>query len=160
VPFLIILVGAVVMITAFRDTHGSLATALETDIPKFATWALAIVGVAAIGWVPGLRPISRWLLALVVVVLVVRNYDKLFPGFAALENLPAPAAAPIQPAAAYAANPRNPAITQASVEGTATGSNVNTIQPAAATTSPFGAFDPAAFLSAFEAGVGGFGGIA
>jgi hypothetical protein len=37
--------------------------------------------VGAIGTIPGLKPVSRWLLALVIVVIVVNNYKKLVTGF-------------------------------------------------------------------------------
>jgi hypothetical protein len=155
-PFLLILIGAVLIVAAYRNTYGQLATALETDVPAFATWGLAIVAVGALGWIPGMRQVSRWLLALVLVVIVLRNYQALLNGVAGLKSTPAASAAAPSPASAYVANPTNPQITQADVSGS---SNINAVQTATMT-SPFGAFDPAAFMTAFEQGVGGFGGVA
>jgi phage-related protein len=160
-PFLLVLIGAVLLIAAVRNTEGDLGNALVADVPGFLKWALAIVAVGALGWVPGMRTISRWLLALVLVVLVLTNYQKIFAGFLALKNPPPPSQAAASPAAAYVANPAQPAITQADISGT--GSNSQSINAAGippSVSNPLGAFDPAAYLTAFESGIGGFGGVA
>lgn len=154
---MLVIIGAILIVTAYRNTYGNLATALETDVPGFAKWALAIVAVGALGWVPGMQAVSRWLLALVIVVLVLRNYQALFANAQHLSSLPAATPAQQTPAAAYVANPSNPQITQASISGTS--GNVNAAAQTASVSSPLGAFDPAAYLTAFESGVGGFGGV-
>jgi hypothetical protein len=159
-PFILVLIGALLLVAAIRNTQGDLATALATDVPGFMVWALAIVGVGALGWVPGMRQISRGLVALVLVVLVLANYRQLFAGFqsatATTGGTPA-----TDPATAYALNPTAPAVTAAGIAGQSSGGTAATAtainQP---TASPFGAFDPAAFLTSFEQGIGGFGGIA
>lgn len=74
-------IGIVLIVAAVRNSQGALFTALETDVPKFVVWAAALIAVGAIGAIPGLKPVSRWLLALVIVVLVVNNYKKLVTGF-------------------------------------------------------------------------------
>lgn len=73
--------GIVLIVAAVRNSQGALFTALELDVPKFVVWAAAIIAVGAIGAIPGLKPASRWLLALVVIVLIVNNYAKLTKGF-------------------------------------------------------------------------------
>jgi hypothetical protein len=172
VPFILLLVGAVIAIAAFNNTQGDLATELEQDVPPFLKWGLALFGVGALGWIPGMQLISRWLLALVMVVLVLMNYQRIIQGFQQLGGATGASSGTANPtpATAYEQNPAAPQITQAEISGT-TGQNAQTmtsqnlgninaagIAPAAA--SPFGALDPAAFLTAFEAGYGGFGGIA
>ncbi len=159
-PFLLVLIGAVLLVAAVRNTEGDLGNALAADVPGFIKWALAIVAVGALGWVPGLRVISRWLLALVLVVIVLKNYTQLFQGFTALKTPPAPIQAAASPASQYVANPANPQITAANITGSSTtAASINSVQPASVA-SPLGAFDPAAFLTAFETGIGGFGGAA
>jgi hypothetical protein len=179
-PFLLLLIGAVLIIAAFNNAQGDLATELETDVPAFLKWGLAVVGVGALGWIPGMQLISRWLLALVLVVIVLKNYTQIIAGFQAFSpSSGAQTAQQVQanptPATAYAANPNNPQVTQAEISGTGTGTgatgqlaqggaiagNINALsqQPSLAT-SPFGVFDPTSFLASFEAGFGGFGGIA
>lgn len=73
--------GIVLIVAAVRNSQGALFTALETDVPKFVVWAAAIIAVGVIGAIPGLKPVSRWLLALVIVVIIVNNYQRLVKGF-------------------------------------------------------------------------------
>ena len=159
-PFFLIFLGAILIITAYRNTYGQLATDLEQDAAGFFPWALAIVAVGALQWIPGMTTIARWLLALVLVVIVLKNFTNVQKAVASLGTLPAPQTGSITPAQAYINNPANPQITQAEITGQVAGNaNVNA-NATAMTSSPIGAFDPAAFLTAFEAGVGGFGGVA
>jgi hypothetical protein len=72
-PFALLLIGAVLIVVALNNTHAQLATQLESDVPGFFRWGAAIVALLALGYIPGLRTPSRWLLALVVVVLVVKT---------------------------------------------------------------------------------------
>ena len=161
-PFVLLIVGAILILTAYRNTYGDLATALETDVPGFAKWALALAVVGGLGWVPGMQTISRWLLALVIVAIVLsnKNWQTFFTNVQTISSLPAASTASATPAAAYVASPTNPQITQADVSGTSSTGNINAANVAATVTSPLGAYDPAAYLTAFEQGIGGFGGIA
>lgn len=155
---LLILIGAVLLVSAVRNTEGDLGNALVQDVPGYLKWALAIVAVGALGWVPGMRTISRYLLALVLVVIVLKNYAALFKGFTSLETPPAPSQAATSPASAYVANPAAPNITQAEITGTS--GSINAANVAPTVSNPQGAFNPQAFLAAFEAGTIGFGGVA
>jgi hypothetical protein len=151
-PAVLIVIGIVLAVVAVRNTQGDLATALETDIPGFFKWGLAIGAVGGAGYVPGLQTLSRWLLALVLLVIVLTNYQKFFAGFTSLvQSPPTGGTAAPTPSAAYAANPANPQITQADVSGTS--GNVNAVQTAAA--SPLGQFDPQALLANFESAAPG-----
>jgi uncharacterized membrane protein YgcG len=76
-----LLIGVILIVAAIRNSQGALFTALATDVPGFVVWAAAIVGVGAIGFIPGLKPASRGLLALVIVVLLVNNYQAIIAGF-------------------------------------------------------------------------------
>lgn len=82
--FLVILIGALLIVAAIRNTQGDLFSALGADIPAFGVWAAAILALALIGFVPGLKPISRGLLALVLLVIVLRNYQGIISGFQGL----------------------------------------------------------------------------
>lgn len=76
-----LIIGAVLIVAAIRGTHGDLMAAIRTDVPAFAIWAAAIFGVAVIGFVPGLKPVSRGLLALLIVAIVLANWRKLIGAF-------------------------------------------------------------------------------
>ena len=80
-PFAILVIGIVLVVAAIRDTQSNLFSALATDVPAFVTWGAAILAVGAIGFIPDLKPISRALLALILVVLILRNYQNILAGF-------------------------------------------------------------------------------
>ena len=88
-------IGIILIVSAVRNSQGALFTALGQDVPKFVVWFAAIFAIGAIGFIPGLKPISRLLLALVIIVIIVNNYKKIIAGFQnAWQHPPAAAPAP------------------------------------------------------------------
>lgn len=83
-----LLIGAVLIVAAFRNTQGSLFSALEQDVPAYVVWAAAIIALGAIGFVPGLKSISRGLMTLVLVVIILRNYQGILKGFQTVATAP------------------------------------------------------------------------
>lgn len=86
----VLAIGIVILVASLRGTHASLFEAIGTDVPGFVVWAAAIVALGALGFIPGLKPVSRGLLALVVVVLVFQNYGNILAGFAEVASPPEP----------------------------------------------------------------------
>lgn len=82
--FFALIIGIALIVAAMRNSQDALFSAIGTDVPNFIVWAAAIFALGAIGFVPGLKPVSRALLALVITVLIVTNYKKIIAGF---ENL-------------------------------------------------------------------------
>jgi hypothetical protein len=80
-PFIVLVIAAIILITAIHGTHGDLATALEQDIPGYFKWAAAIAAIIGLGYLPGFERISRWLLVLVAVVVVLTQGKGIFAGF-------------------------------------------------------------------------------
>lgn len=78
---ILLLIGAVLVVSAIRNSQGALFTALSTDAPGFVIWAAAIVAVGAVGFIPGLKPVSRGLLALILLVIFLKNYQTIIAGF-------------------------------------------------------------------------------
>jgi hypothetical protein len=155
-PFLLLLVGAVVIVAAVRETAGTLGADLAQDVPGFAKWALAIGGVGALQWVPGLQTIARSLLGLVILVIVLNNWSAFLSGIKALSPAPASVTPPPTPAQAYISNPTSPSITAAEISGTG---NINAAAaPIAALglgMGPLAALNPAAYVATYGAGFGG-----
>lgn len=81
--FWLLVIGVVIIVAAIRNSQGALFTAIKTDVPDFVVWAAAIIAIGAIGYVPGLKPVSRGLLALIIIVLILRNYSNIIAGFKA-----------------------------------------------------------------------------
>lgn len=89
--FLALIIGVVLIVAAVRNSQGALFTALMQDVPDFVVWAAAIIALGAVGYVPGLKPVSRGLLMLVITVIVLRNYKNVLTGFqTAWKNPPTP----------------------------------------------------------------------
>lgn len=103
-PFVLLLIGAVLVVTAILGNQSKLATALQQDVPPFGIWALSIVAVGGLGWVPGMERISRYLLALVLIVLVLRNYQNIIKGLEGSVFSAVPATASVGPAQQFAAS--------------------------------------------------------
>ena len=145
-PFLVLLIGAILIIAAWRNTHGQLFSALGQDVPGFLKWALAVVAIGMLGYVPGLKPISRMLLALVIVVIVLTNYEQLFKGFTSLaSSTPSSTTGEAEVATQYAQAAGTAAPTTVATNTSTSSTNV-----AANTTS--NPFDPQSYLAEFEHG--------
>jgi hypothetical protein len=108
-PFLIILVGITLALVAYNDTQDQLATNLEQDLPGFFKWGAAVLAIAGLGFIPGFQRFSRMLLALVIVVIVLKNYSQIISSFENLaSSVPSESAVskttPTTPSAAYSAS--------------------------------------------------------
>ena len=87
-------IGIVLIVASVRGQDGALFSALGTDVPGFVIWGAAILAVGAIGYVPGLKSPARGLLALVLVVLALNNYQNILAGFGAAATPATPKANP------------------------------------------------------------------
>lgn len=85
-----LVIGIVLVVAALRNTQGALFGALGTDVPGFVVWGAALFAIGALGYVPGLKPVSRGLLALVIIVIVMNNYQAVLAGFTAASQPQAP----------------------------------------------------------------------
>jgi len=145
-PLVLLFVAVVLLVAAYNNTQGTLARQLATDVTGFATWFAAVAAVGALQWIPGFEKLARWLIGLILLVIVLRNYQQIFKGFTDLGTASGPAPAVADPAAAYISNPNNPQITQASVTGTGN-INAGNQQPTIAS-SPYA---PQSLVAQFEA---------
>lgn len=71
-PFLFLVAGLVMIISAVKGTQGTLLQLLKSDVTgknNFIYWMLAILGIGAFGYVKELKPLATAMLVLVVVVL-------------------------------------------------------------------------------------------
>ena len=166
-PIAILILGAILIITAFNNSFGTLATALETDVPGYFVWAAAIAAICAIGYIPGFRTPSRYLLALVLMVILLTNYSQIFAGFQGFASSGASTAAgtggAANPTAAYTANPATattPTPSQVAGNSGASATTTGTTPTQVATAASLIAanpLQPSSYLAAL--GSSGFGGI-
>lgn len=76
--FLLIAIGAVLIDSAVKGTSTALFTQIKQDTfpaqgTGFFTWAGSIAVIGLIGYVPSLKSLSNWFLALVIVVLLLKE---------------------------------------------------------------------------------------
>lgn len=76
-----LLIGVILIVSAIRNSQGALFAALSEDVPGYVVWGAAIFAVGAVGWVPGLKPVARGLLALIILVIILNNYENIIAGF-------------------------------------------------------------------------------
>ena len=153
-PFAAILIGAIIVIAAINNSHGALAQELETDIPGYFKWAVAIAAILSLGFAPGMKVPSRWLLALVLVVLVLTNYQNILAGFTgfASSNVTAGGGGAAQPAAGYVSNPQSTP-TQSEISGSSSSAQTS-VASAATKQAAINWLDPASYTRSI-----GFGGV-
>jgi hypothetical protein len=122
-PVALVVIGVILIIVAFNNTMGQLATELQNDVPGFFVWGAAIAIILGLGYVPGLRTPSRWLLALVVLVIVLTQYKKIIDGFSsfAASGGKTTGVEAADPAATFASSPAGKLPTAAQVGGDAPG---------------------------------------
>lgn len=78
-PFLLLIIGVLLAVVAIRNTMGSFSGHLADDLrgsgggASFPVWIGAILAIGMIGYLPKMQGFSRALLALVVVVVLLRN---------------------------------------------------------------------------------------
>lgn len=131
-PIILIVVAAVLFLTAYNDNLSALGTELETDIAGWFKWGLAIAVIGALGKIPKFEKPAYALLVLVLLVLVVSNHSQLFANLQALQIV-APGAAPATPAAATPAPKPGPGV---ELTGGTTAANTNTATTTGSNTGP------------------------
>lgn len=159
-PIAILILGALLIVVAFNNSFGALTTELEQDIPGYFKWAAAIVAILALGYIPGLKTPSRYLIGLVALVVVLKNWPGIQSGFTAFTSSPGSASgagtATASPTASYTST-YAPAASAAATT-TAAGSGSAATPVTAQSLIAANPLSPSAYLQA--AGMGsGFGGI-
>jgi len=72
-PFVLIIVGTVMLVAAVQGTQAQLGSQIATDGQGFLKYAIAVGAVGAVGYVSDLRTISRLFMALILISLVLSN---------------------------------------------------------------------------------------
>ena len=75
-PFALVLIGAIIAITAYNGTGSTFWQLIIKDFTgqgSFIWWALSIFIVGAVGYVPALKTLANSLLILVVLAIILSN---------------------------------------------------------------------------------------
>lgn len=75
-PFLLVFIGLIMIVTGARNTHEAFAKQLQSDFTgpnNFLTWIVAIGAIGALGYIDKLRSFSHYFMALVILSLLLSN---------------------------------------------------------------------------------------
>lgn len=75
-PLFLIIVGIALLVTAYQGTYADLGTQLEKDFSgsqNFLIWIAAIGVIGVLGYIKAFETPSRWMLALIILVLFISN---------------------------------------------------------------------------------------
>jgi hypothetical protein len=81
-PFALITIGLIFFLSALNTVNGqpaykALSTQLYSDIftssPSFLVWALALVAVGALGYIPGFKKPADWFMVLIILTMILAN---------------------------------------------------------------------------------------
>jgi len=81
-PFALLFVGILLVVSGVRGTSAQLFTLIKGDLSgqgNYLRWILAIAVVGSLGYIDELKPLSRAFLVLVILTLVIQNgtfFDK------------------------------------------------------------------------------------
>lgn len=171
----LLIIGAILIVTAFNNTMGQLTAALEADLPGFFVWLVAIAAILGLGYVPALRGASRWLLGIVALVILLTNYKQIVAGFQSFASSGGQAGGTVAPnpaTASTSATPPTPgevagsaatggsstsstASAAGSSAGGVVGSAIGAVTGSAANSIPVLSFDPSSYVGLVESGFGG-----
>src|ERR1035437_10097218 len=83
-PFVLIIAGTILLISATRNTQATLYTLLAGDFTgsnNFIYWFLSILVIGAIGYIPKMKPLSEGFLVLVILQLFIHKDTGFFDQF-------------------------------------------------------------------------------
>ncbi len=75
-PFALLIIGLAVIVAGARGKSSDLITLVEEDFLSsqgYIPWAISILAIGAVGYIPRAKPISDAFLVLIVVVLILSN---------------------------------------------------------------------------------------
>lgn len=83
-PIALLVIGVVILITAFKGTSKDLGTLLHGDFTgqnNFTIWLLAIAFIGGFSYIPGFKPVANMFFALLIIVILLANQKGTTGGF-------------------------------------------------------------------------------
>lgn len=75
-PFALVIIGLLMIITGINNTYAQFGAQLQTDFggsKGFLVWALALAAVGALGYIENLRTFSHYFMALILLSFILSN---------------------------------------------------------------------------------------
>lgn len=77
-PFILLFIGALFIVSGVRGKTGDLFTAIKFDTEKFGLLAIVLVGVGALGYIQPLNSLSRAFIVLILLAFLLNNKNTVF----------------------------------------------------------------------------------
>jgi hypothetical protein len=80
-PLVLIFVGVIMMVLAWRDTYSDFVTLVSKDFSgpnNFFSWILALFILSLVGYIPKAKPIAIGLMSLVIIVIIAKRGEQIF----------------------------------------------------------------------------------
>lgn len=81
-PFALVLIGLLMIVTGARNTHAAFGQQIVADFTgpqNYTTWMIAIGAMGSLGYIEALRPLSRSFMTLIIISFILKNggvFDK------------------------------------------------------------------------------------
>lgn len=88
-PLALLLIGVIILVTAFRGTTGQLASRIKGDLigpNNFTLWLLALLIIGGISYIPGFKGFANAFLVLIILGILLAH-NGFFENFQAAINL-------------------------------------------------------------------------
>lgn len=75
-PFVLFVIGALLVVSGVKKTQGELFALLRGDLVgsnSFVPWVISILFIGSLGYIKSIRPITNSFLVLVIIVLFLSN---------------------------------------------------------------------------------------
>src|SRR6266704_530859 len=72
-PFALVIIGLIMVVSGVKGTHIALGTQLRSDFQPFVVWMAAIGAIGALGYIPEMRRLSHYFMALVIIGMALSN---------------------------------------------------------------------------------------
>ncbi len=75
-PFALIVIGILMIVTGSNGTYRQFGAQLQKDFTGekgFITWAMALIVIGLLGYINRLRELSHYFMALIIIVMIIRN---------------------------------------------------------------------------------------
>ena len=85
-PYALIAIGVIMMVTGVQNTYSAMASQLQTDGVAFLKWMIAFGVIGGVGYVQDLQNLSRMFMTLMIIAVLLSNSKTGLGFFGNLQN--------------------------------------------------------------------------
>lgn len=120
-PFMLLIIGLVLIAAAVRNKQQDFIALLGGDFSgsgNFVYWIVALIVIGAVGYIPKAKPVSDGLLVLILLALVLTRGNPKYPGGGVFSQLETALGTTSKPSSASITGATNATITATGIDWT------------------------------------------